>query len=109
MSMFLVHILSMPALIHQIENSIPECSEILHTHKILERSLQLLGTDQSLKITVNSMKGTQSLALLANLINLFYLEPMESAAELAFPSFTVRISKYSADSKYITLLSNYLL
>lgn len=89
--MFLVHILSMPALIYQLESIVPDCIQTLQVHIILERSLDLLGKEQSLKIITNSLKGTQSLALLANLINLFYLEPMESAVVLGFPSFTVLV------------------
>lgn len=87
--MFLVHILSMPALIFQLETNTPDCVKTLQSHVLLERSLDLLGKDQSLKIITNSLKGTQSLALLANLIHLFYLEPNETATALGFPTFTV--------------------
>lgn len=89
--MFLVHILSMPALIYQMETLVPECTQTLQSHAILQRTLEILEKDQSMKIIINSMKGTQSLALLANVIHLFYLEPIESVQELGFPTFTVRI------------------
>lgn len=91
MSMFLVHILSIPALIYQLETNVPDCVKSLQSHTILERSLELLGKEQSLKIIINSLKGTQSLALLANLIHLFYLEPNETVNALGFPTFTVII------------------
>lgn len=87
--MFLVHILSVPALIYQIETIVPECMQTIQMHTILERSLDLLENEQSMKIISYSLKGTQSLALLANIIHLFYLEPIESATELGFPTFTV--------------------
>ena len=102
MSMFLVNILSMPALIHQLETIIPDCIQTLQSHTILERSLDLLGTDQSMKIISNSMKGTQSLALLANLINLFHLEPIEMATVLGFPKFTVSAQLPQIDPLTVT-------
>lgn len=89
MSMFLVHILSTPALIYQIETNVPDSLQIFQTHSILERSLDLLEKEQNMKIITNSMKGTQSLALLANLIHLFHLEPIETATKFGFPTFTV--------------------
>lgn len=72
-----------------METLVAECIQTLQSHAILERTLEILEKEQSLKIIINSMKGTQSLALLANLIHLFYLEPIESAQQLGFPTFTV--------------------
>lgn len=89
MSMFLVHILSVPALVYQIETNVPDSMQIFQTNTLLERSLELLEKDQNMKIITNSMKGTQSLALLANLIHLFNVEQIEAATEIGFPTFTV--------------------
>lgn len=89
MSMFLVHILSTPALIYQIEAHVADSLQLFHTHSVLERSLSMLEKEQNMKIITNSMKGTQSLALLANLIHLFHLEPIETATDMGFPTFTV--------------------
>lgn len=97
MSMFLVHILSIPALIYQLETNASDCVKTMQSHAILERGLELLGKEQSLKIIINSLKGTQSLALLANLIHLFYLESNETANVLGFPSFTVISSIFFID------------
>lgn len=93
MSMFLVHILSTPALIYQIEAHVSDSLQLFHTHRILKRSLDLLEQEQNMKIITNSMKGTQSLALLANLIHLFHLEPIETATTFGFPLFMVCINK----------------
>lgn len=87
--MFLVHILSTPALVYQIEAHVPDSLQLFPTHSILRRSLDLLENEQNMKIITNSMKGTQSLALLANLIHLFHLEPIETATTFGFPIFTV--------------------
>lgn len=94
MTMFLVHILSVPAIIYQMETLVGECIQTLQSHTILQRTLEILETEQSMKIIINSMKGTQSLALLANVIHLFYLEPVELAQELGFPKFTVGFPIY---------------
>lgn len=89
MSMYLVQILSTPALIYQIEAHVPDSLQSFQTYSILKRSLDLLEQEQNMKIINNSMKGTQSLALLANLIHLFHLEPIETATTFGFPLFTV--------------------
>lgn len=88
MSMFLVQILSMPALVYHLEQMAADSLQALQTHQILQRSLVLLETEQSLKIITNSMQGTQSLALLANIVHLFYLEPAANTVDLGFPAFT---------------------
>lgn len=87
--MFVVQILSMPALIYFLEQHAGDSLQSLQSHDILQRTLQLLIQDDSMKIITNSMQGTQSLALLANIVQLFYLEPMKNAVESGYPSFTV--------------------
>lgn len=89
MTMFLVHIFSMPALLYHIESMASDCLQTIQSHNILKRTLNILEDEQSMKIIMNSMKGTQSLALLANIVHLFHLEPIETAQPLAFPTFTV--------------------
>lgn len=90
LSMFLVQILSMPALIYHLEQMAIDSLQSLQTNQILQRTLILLETEQSLKIITNSMQGTQSLTLLANIVHLFYLESPANTIDLGFPSFTVR-------------------
>lgn len=90
LSMFVVQILSMPALIYFLEQHASDSLQSLQSHDILQRTLALLIQDDSMKIITNSMQGTQSLALLANIVQLFYLEPMKNAIESGYPSFTVR-------------------
>lgn len=87
--MFLVHILSVPALIYQVESNVPDSMQLFLSNNILKYSLDLLEKEQNMKIVINSIKGTQSLALLANLTHLFHVEPIESATKLGFPVFTV--------------------
>lgn len=89
MTMYLVQILSLPAIIYQIEANVSESLQMFHTHSIFERSLRLLEKEQNIRIVTNSLKGCQTLALLANLTHLFHMEPIESATSLSFPTFTV--------------------
>lgn len=95
MSMFLVHILSVPALIYQVESNVPDSMQLFLSNYILKYSLDLLEKEQNMKIVINSMKGTQSLALLANLTHLFHVEPIESATKLGFPVFTVSFQLFN--------------
>lgn len=90
MTMYLVQILSLPALIYQIEANVNDSLQIFHTHTILQRSLKLLEKEQNMRIVTNSLEGCQTLALLANLTHLFHMEPLESASSLSFPTFTVK-------------------
>lgn len=93
MSMFVTQILAVPALIFQLETITPEVLGVFQTHKILQRCMDLLGCEQSLRIVTNSLQGTQSLALLANIIDLYNLENVESAKELCFPNLTFVITR----------------
>lgn len=79
----------MPALIYFLEQNASDSLQSLQSRDILQRTLNLLIQDDSMKIITNSMQGTQSLALLANIVQLFYLEPMKNAVESGYPSFTV--------------------
>lgn len=89
LSMFVVQILSMPAIIYFLEQHAPDSLQSLQSHEMLQKTLQLLIQDDSMKIITNSMKGTQSLALLANIVQLFYLEPIKNTIALGYYSFTV--------------------
>lgn len=93
--MFLVHILSVPALIYQVESNVPDSMQLFLSNNILKYSLDLLEKEQNMKIVINSIKGTQSLALLANLIHLFHVEPIESATKLGFPVFMVSFQLFN--------------
>lgn len=100
MSMFVTKILSVPAILYQLENSSIECINSLQTQNILEKCLNLLASEQSMRIVNNSLRGTESLALLANLIHLFNLEPLESAAELGFPNFVVSYNLFHSNQTF---------
>lgn len=89
MSQYLIQILSVPAIMYNLEQLAPECITLIQQNSILEKSLQLLSDDKNLKTITENMQGTQILAFLANLVTLFQLEKNESAANLSYPLFVV--------------------
>lgn len=93
MSQFLVQILSVPGITFQLEQFTQECLHSLATHHILEKSLDLLSVDSSMKYVINTLQNSNLLSLLANLVHLYYLEPPENAAKLAYPTFTFVVTQ----------------
>ncbi|GFT97388.1 ubiquitin-protein ligase E3B [Nephila pilipes] len=70
MNLFLLHILSVPALVLHFHNSAPECLTILSDHDIFKHSLDLLASEQNTRILFNALEGNYALCLIANLIHL---------------------------------------
>ncbi|GAB0093851.1 ubiquitin-protein ligase E3B [Sergentomyia squamirostris] len=93
LTMFLIHVLSVPALVATVETHIPDFMGQLQSLKILQLSIDLLGGEVSMRVITNSIQGTQTLALLANLVHLFHLEQLPIATEMAFPAFTLVATK----------------
>lgn len=91
MLLYLEHILSIPALVYHIENMTPDFLDILQNNQLLNRVLDLLYNDVLLDKISGKLKGTQGLALLGNVINMFHLEPEESAKLMSYPKFAVCI------------------
>ncbi|XP_022906806.2 ubiquitin-protein ligase E3B [Onthophagus taurus] len=92
MTMFLIHILSVPGLIQHLETLTPECISKLVSHKIFPKSLELLASQQSMRIVFNTLEGNYALCLLANLLQLAQVEKDTTLPELCFPTFTVVIT-----------------
>ncbi|ELT93611.1 hypothetical protein CAPTEDRAFT_162148 [Capitella teleta] len=80
LTLFLLHILSVPALVHHMNIMSQECLIQMMTHRIFSRSIELLCHEQSTRIVFNSLEGNYSLCLLANLIQLGNAE-MEGLVE----------------------------
>lgn len=99
LSMFLVQVLSVPALVHHLEQLTPDSLTSLQTLDVLQHALDLLAEEQSLKIIANSMQGTQSLALIANLVQLYHLEVI-SAASATTPTATKPSTTAERDQQF---------
>lgn len=92
LTVFLLNILSVPALIHHITTMSQECLALLMTHRIFSKCVHLLCHEQSTKIVFHALEGNYALCLLANLIQLGTSE-MEGLVENtdAFMVVTTRL------------------
>ncbi|XP_014255272.1 ubiquitin-protein ligase E3B isoform X1 [Cimex lectularius] len=73
-SMFLIHIFSVPGLVLHLNQLAPECITLLESHGILKRSLELLSIQQDLRIVFNALEGSYALCLIANIIHMAHIE-----------------------------------
>ncbi|CAH1185168.1 unnamed protein product [Phyllotreta striolata] len=92
MTIFLINILSVPGLVYHLQNLSPESISTLTNHKIFARSLELLSSQQSMRIVFNTLEGSYALCLLANLIQLAFIERHTTLRALYFPTFTVVVT-----------------
>lgn len=69
---------------------------ILNNYEIFTKSLELLSSQQSMRIVFNTLEGSYALCLLANLIQLAYFERNNTLPGLSFPTFTVSLPKSDA-------------
>ncbi|PNF41016.1 hypothetical protein B7P43_G08820 [Cryptotermes secundus] len=93
MTMFLIHILSVPALILHIQGLAHECSSVLVGHNVFTKSLELLSSEQNMRIVFNTLEGNYALCLLANLIQLAYIQREDALKDVAFPAFTFVVTR----------------
>ncbi|BFZ18278.1 hypothetical protein BsWGS_21317 [Bradybaena similaris] len=100
LSMFLVHLLSVPAVIIHINSIAQDCISTMITHRIFKRCLDLLACEQNAKIIFNSLEGNYALCLMANLIQLGFME-MEGLVENTTNFMTVMIILLENCHKYV--------
>ncbi|XP_054713011.1 ubiquitin-protein ligase E3B-like [Uloborus diversus] len=70
MNLFLLHVMSVPALMLHFHNSASECLIILSNHEIFKHALDLLVSEQNTRILFNALEGNYALCLIANLIHM---------------------------------------
>ncbi|GLV32551.1 uncharacterized protein CBL_00739 [Carabus blaptoides fortunei] len=93
MTMFLIHILSVPAVVQHLNVLAPECISVLVSHSLLSKSLELLSSEQSMRIVFNTLEGNYALCLLANLVQMAYIENDGVLKEVYFPTFTIIVTR----------------
>ncbi|KAI8477621.1 Ubiquitin-protein ligase E3B, partial [Branchiostoma belcheri] len=71
---FLVHILSLPGLILHLSTIAEQTLLLFRNNNVLEKSIRLLEQEQNIRIVFNSLEGSYSLCLLANMVQLAYLQ-----------------------------------
>ncbi|CAG2207262.1 UBE3B [Mytilus edulis] len=74
LTVFVLNIMSVPAVIHHVSNLSQECLTLLVTHRLFKRSLDLLSNEQSTRIIFNTLEGNYALCLLANMVHLGFVE-----------------------------------
>ncbi|KAK4297692.1 hypothetical protein Pmani_029911 [Petrolisthes manimaculis] len=93
LSLTMIHILSVPALIHHLVTLAPEGLQMLHSNALFEKVVELVQTEQDLRIVFNTLEGSYALCLLANLVHLAYEESSTSLPKLAFPKFNFVVKR----------------
>ena len=105
-SSYLLHILSVPGLLHHALHLCPEVLAALHTQDgsacLWTSAIQLLAQDQQLRIHFNALEGSYALCLTANLVQLLSLSP-GGLAESTVSVVTVLAHLLSAGSQYIAI------
>ncbi|KAH8378895.1 hypothetical protein KR009_001935 [Drosophila setifemur] len=85
---FLSEILSVPALIYHLNQSVPQCLDQFSHWGLLKRALSISEDLQWFEEFGASMPGTKSLAFLGNIVNLFNIDGQVEAKVLAYPLLT---------------------
>ncbi|XP_039770984.1 ubiquitin-protein ligase E3B isoform X2 [Ornithorhynchus anatinus] len=70
---FLVHILSVPAIVSHLSALSPECLTMLESHDLLHKFIVFLSHEDQCKDVCMCLEGSHTLCLLGNLIHLGYL------------------------------------
>lgn len=91
------YIQTIPALMYHLETMIPDFMGVIHSNMLVDKLLDILSSEEALQIIMSKLKGTQILALLGNLINLFHAEPEGSSTIMCYPKFTVADLDYSSN------------
>jgi hypothetical protein len=69
-----------------------QCTSLLISHGVFTKSLELLNSEQNMRIVFNALEGNYALCLLANLVQLAYIQRADALKDVAFPAFTVSSS-----------------
>lgn len=97
---FLLHVLSVPSVVIHINSIANDCIATLVTHRIFKRCLNLLTCEQSTRIFFNTLEGNYALCLMANLIQLGFVE-MEGLVENTIDFMSVMIRLLQNCNKYV--------
>uniref|UniRef100_W5MA15 Ubiquitin-protein ligase E3B n=1 Tax=Lepisosteus oculatus TaxID=7918 RepID=W5MA15_LEPOC len=70
---FLIHIMSVPAIIFHLNSLTPECMTVIQTHDLLRKFILFLSREEQCGDICVCLEGSHTLCLLGNLIHLAYL------------------------------------
>lgn len=89
MSQFICQILSIPALVFNLETFTPDALKSFQARGVFDKCVDLIYDKDNFKFITNSLQGAKLLALTANMIQLFYMEKPEKALEMCYPQVTL--------------------
>lgn len=70
---FLLHIMSVPAIVHHLNVLTPECMATIQSHELLRKFILFLSREDQCSDICVCLEGSHTLCLLGNLIHLGYL------------------------------------
>lgn len=73
LSLFLVHILSVPGLSIHLSNQASDIVELISKQEIIVKSFSILSNEQNSRILFNALEGNYALCLVGNIIHFTYL------------------------------------
>jgi len=73
-SLYILNVLCVPTLVHQLQAMSPEILTMMRSNEVLKHSIRLLNQEQQLRIHFNALEGSYALCLAANLVNLLHLQ-----------------------------------
>jgi ubiquitin-protein ligase E3 B len=85
LSQFICQILSIPALVYQLEQFCPEILKTFQSRELFEKCINLIYEKDNFKFISGSLQGAKLLALTANLIHLYHMEALDKSQELIYP------------------------
>lgn len=100
LTVFVLHIMAVPAIINHVSTLSPECLTLLVTNRIFKRSLDVLSNEQSTRIIFNTLEGNYALCLLANMVQLGFVE-LEGLVENTSKFMTVVIRLLDSCKQYV--------
>ncbi|XP_041977850.1 ubiquitin-protein ligase E3B [Aricia agestis] len=94
LTMYIIQILSVPTLVYHMQQISPETIVAFRTHGIFDKCVEFLSTDQNMRIVFNTLEGNYALCLLANLIQLAYLEREHAQPNTYYPTFVLVVTRF---------------
>ncbi|CAG2064216.1 unnamed protein product, partial [Timema podura] len=82
-----------PLMVLKRSKGTDKCIQVFVNHNILTKSLELLNSEQNIRIVFNTLEGNYALCLVGNLVHLAYIQKDDSLKEVFFPTFTFVISR----------------
>jgi ubiquitin-protein ligase E3 B len=91
LTQFICQILSIPAIIYQLDQYCQDMLKSFQNRELFEKCINYIYDKDNFKFVSGSLQGAKLLALTANLIQLYHMEPIEKAQEIAYPQIVLTL------------------